>query len=67
MPSEQEVKTNGINLGEMVKLQTKKLEELTLYAIQQKEDNQELKKASKVQEARIVALEKALLKLTGNK
>jgi len=43
MPSEQEVKDNGINLGEMVKIQTKKIEELTLYAIELKEENQKLK------------------------
>ncbi len=35
MPSEQEVTTNGITLGEIVKLQTKKIEELTLYLIEQ--------------------------------
>lgn len=35
VPSEQEVVQNGINLGEMVKLQTKKIEELTLYLIEQ--------------------------------
>jgi hypothetical protein len=33
MPSAQEVKDNGINLGEMNKLLTKKVEELTLYMI----------------------------------
>ncbi len=38
MPSEQEVSKNGINLGEIVKLQTKKIEELTLYLIKQQED-----------------------------
>jgi uncharacterized coiled-coil protein SlyX len=48
MPSEQEIVKDGINLGGMVKLQTKKIEELTLYLIekdkqvndQQKEMNQ---------------------------
>ncbi|MDB5002089.1 MAG: hypothetical protein JWQ34_314 [Mucilaginibacter sp.] len=35
MPSEAEVIKNGVNLGEMVKLQTKKIEELTLYLIEQ--------------------------------
>lgn len=40
MPSEAEVKKDGINLGEMVKLQTKKIEELTLYLIEQ---NKEIK------------------------
>lgn len=34
MPSEEEVVKNGVNLGEMVKLQTKKIEELTLYLIE---------------------------------
>lgn len=52
MPSEQEVVKNGINLGEIVKVQTKKIEELTLYAIDQ--------------EKRIATLEAALLKLTAN-
>jgi hypothetical protein len=35
MPSEREIVKNGINLGELVKLQTKKIEELTLYLIEQ--------------------------------
>jgi hypothetical protein len=35
MPSEAEVAKNGVNLGEIVKLQTKKIEELTLYLIEQ--------------------------------
>ncbi|HTK19292.1 MAG TPA: hypothetical protein VL442_07265 [Mucilaginibacter sp.] len=43
MPSEQEVKDNGINLGEIVKVQTKKIEELTLYAIEQQKQIDELK------------------------
>jgi hypothetical protein len=34
MPSNQEVLKNGVNLGEMVNLQTKKIEELTLYLIE---------------------------------
>ncbi len=37
MPSEAEMKENGINLGEIVRLQTKKIEELTLYLIKQNE------------------------------
>lgn len=35
MPSEKEVAENGLNLGEMNKILTKKVEELTLYLIQQ--------------------------------
>jgi uncharacterized coiled-coil protein SlyX len=43
MPSEQEVAKNGINLGEIVKLQTKKIEELTLYLIEQQKQMDQLK------------------------
>jgi hypothetical protein len=43
MPSEQEVKDNGINLGEIVKIQTKKIEELTLYLIEQQKQMDDLK------------------------
>ncbi|MDB5158413.1 MAG: hypothetical protein JWR50_3120 [Mucilaginibacter sp.] len=81
MPSEAEVIKNGVNLGEMVKLQTKKIEELTLYLIdkdtklqsQQKQiENQNKQIAnqqtkSNQQDARIDALEKALSKLTASK
>lgn len=35
MPSEAEVAKNGVDLGEVVKLQMKKIEELTLYILQQ--------------------------------
>lgn len=49
MPSETEVIKNGVNLGEIVKIQTRKIEELTLYAIDQ--------------EKRIAILEAALTKL----
>lgn len=38
MPSESDVAKEGINLGEMNKLLLKKVEELTLYLIQQKEE-----------------------------
>ena len=41
MPSEQEVKDNGINLGEIVKVQTKKIEELTLYLIEKDKQDKE--------------------------
>jgi hypothetical protein len=47
MPSEQEVVKDGINLGEMNKLLTKKVEELTLYLIEkdkaEKEANEKIK------------------------
>jgi len=73
IPSEAEVIKNGVNVGEMLKLQTKKIEELTLYLIdkdkQLSEQNAKLadqQKKNDAQEARIAALEKALLKQTEN-
>lgn len=42
MPSAIEIEKNGVNLGEMVKLQTKKIEELTLYLIEADKANQSL-------------------------
>lgn len=47
MPSEAQVTKEGINLGEMNKLLTKKVEELTLYLIQQKEETDKQLKAQK--------------------
>jgi len=47
MPSEQEVAKEGINLGEMNKLLTKKVEELTLYLIEKDKEVKELKLQSK--------------------
>jgi hypothetical protein len=44
IPSECEVIENGIAIGEMNKLLLKKIEELTLYVIQLKEENIEIKK-----------------------
>jgi hypothetical protein len=71
MPSEREVKDNGINLGEMNKLLVKKVEELTLYLIEkdkqvtkEQQVNKEQQNQLKQQEARITVLEKALAKLT---
>jgi hypothetical protein len=64
MPSEQEVNRNGVNLGEMNKQLVKKVEELTLYLIEQQKQMEQLKQA---QGDRIAALERALAKLTNNK
>jgi hypothetical protein len=63
MPSAQEVEKNGVNLGGIVKVQTKKIEELTLYLIEKDKEVKEQQKKSEQQEARIAALEKALSKL----
>lgn len=56
MPSEEDVKNKGIDLGEMVKLQTKKIEELTLYLI---EKDKELKR----QQTELATLKKAFEEL----
>jgi hypothetical protein len=42
IPSEQEVTANGANIGEMVKLQMQKIEELTLYLIEQNKKIEQL-------------------------
>jgi len=63
MPSETEVTKNGINLGEMNARLLKKVEELTLYAIEQQKQIEQL---NQKYEARIVTLEKALSKITNN-
>jgi len=47
MPSAKEVETNGVELGEIVKLQQKKIEELTLYLIEQNKQIQKLLKEVK--------------------
>jgi len=52
-PSEQEVAKNGVNVGEMIKLQTLKIEELTLYLI-------EKDKLLRKQEERLKRLERLL-------
>jgi hypothetical protein len=44
MPSGQQVAEDGINLGEIVKLQMQKIEELTLYLIDQQKEMEQLKR-----------------------
>jgi len=53
IPSEEEVLKNGINLGEMDNKLLRKIEELTLYMINLKKENQELKKAVEQQSKEI--------------
>jgi hypothetical protein len=53
MPSEAEVAKEGINLGEIVKIQTKKIEELTLYLIEEHEKNAVLEARMKALEAKL--------------
>jgi hypothetical protein len=44
VPSAQQVKNDGIELGEMAKIQQEKIEELTLYIIQQNKENEKQNK-----------------------
>ncbi len=44
IPNEEEVLKNGINLGEMNTKLLQKIEELTLYMIEMKKENTEIKK-----------------------
>lgn len=71
MPSEAQVIKNGINLGEMNKLLTKKVEELTLYLIDKDKQvvllQDEVKRLKLDEENRVAALEAAVAKLTASK
>ena len=68
MPSETEVANEGINLGEMNKLLLKKVEELTLYLIHQKEEadkqNMQSIKRNKIQQQQINELKSQVGKLS---
>ncbi|MBN2349618.1 MAG: hypothetical protein JXJ22_12300 [Bacteroidales bacterium] len=43
VPSESDVKENGVGLGEMNKILLQKIEELTLYLIELKKENETIK------------------------
>jgi len=43
IPSSKEVEASGVEMGEITKLQQEKIEELTLYTIQQQKEIDELK------------------------
>ncbi|WP_264537743.1 hypothetical protein [Flavobacterium sp. N1736] len=63
IPSEEEVLKNGINLGEMNAKLLQKIEELTLYTIQQSKEIQDLKeenKSLKLLSERLAILEQKL-------
>nr|WP_298924907.1 hypothetical protein [uncultured Allomuricauda sp.] len=53
IPSAKDVEENGILLGEMNKLLLEKIEELTLYTLQQQQETQELKERLKVLEVMV--------------
>ncbi|WP_349351040.1 MULTISPECIES: hypothetical protein [unclassified Flagellimonas] len=67
VPSAKEVKTKGINLGEMDATLLRKIEELTLYSIKQQKEIDSLKqmlgKKLKAENSIIESLEKRLVKL----
>lgn len=58
VPSEKEVTENGINLGEMDATLLQKIEELTLYVIEQNKELKELKKKNEELEKRLEKVEK---------
>ena len=67
MPSEQEIVKNGLNMGEMNKLLTKKVEELTLYLIEQEKIEKQQQDKISAQDDRIKKLETAMEKLMKDK
>jgi hypothetical protein len=66
VPSADEIATNGINLGEMSKIQQEKIEELTLYIIAQNKINDKQAQILEKQNSEIEAL-KALVKTIARK
>ncbi|SEB46332.1 hypothetical protein SAMN04489761_0865 [Tenacibaculum sp. MAR_2009_124] len=70
IPSASEVQKNGINLGEMDAKLLQKIEELTLYTIEQEKEIEELKKQNseiKEQQRKIEKLESLVQKLLKDK
>jgi len=66
IPSASEVKANGIDLGEMNAKLLKKIEELTLYVIKERNMNRQNQDLLKKQDEKIKLLSERLDKLTGN-
>ena len=65
IPSAKEMELNGVQLGEMNMKLLEKIEELTLYTLEQERRIEQLEKevkTSKVQEERIAKLEKLIIK-----
>ncbi len=57
IPSAAEVEKSGIELGDMNKKLLQKIEELTLYLIEMKKENSEIKEENKAIRARVITLE----------
>jgi hypothetical protein len=66
VPSAKEIAENGVELGEMAKIQQEKIEELTLYIIQQNKTNEAQNVALKIQNKEIEDL-KILVKALAKK
>jgi hypothetical protein len=56
VPAAKEMEKNGVNLGEMNMLLLKKVEELTLYVIELKKENDEQRKRSEDQQLEIESI-----------
>ncbi len=70
VPSEKEVIENGINLGEMDATLLQKIEELTLYTIEQQKEIETLKKENQALKSiseKLIELQNRLDKVEGNK
>ena len=67
IPSAEEVEANGVQLGEMNKLLLEKIEELTLYTLQQQRQLLEQKEENKKLEERLGDLEKQISTITKNR
>ena len=63
IPSAKEIESNGLMLAEMNLSLLKKIEELTLYAIEQQKENEKMKRYIEMQDARIDKLEEIIKKL----
>ncbi|CAH0277535.1 MULTISPECIES: hypothetical protein [unclassified Pedobacter] len=63
MPTTKEIVNNGLELGEMVRLQQEKIEELTLHLIEKEKAIEKEALAMKVQQAQIEGLKKGYLEL----
>jgi len=60
IPSAKEIEKNGLMLAEMNMSLLKKMEEMTLYMIEMKKENEEIKKENKKQDEKILLLESKL-------
>jgi hypothetical protein len=60
VPSAKEVEKSGLDVGETTALLLKKIEELTLYMIEMKKENEEVRKENKKQQDAIELLKKKL-------